>query len=481
VRQADFKNMVDQARQVSNAPSVAAGAAWGGQVWYHCAGQRGLGAGPADADTVYPIASSSKAFIASCVMMLVDEGRLELDAPVKSHLPELELWSQPLTEQLTARDMLTHRSGLPRHDVTQFTRADATLPQTIAYLRYLEPAWELRQRFGYQNHMFALASRLVERLTGQPWGAVVRQRIFAPLGLTRAYTAWREYERYDDNYARPLITHGATAQPIEPIPTDSLACAGSLSLSLRDLLAWGRANLALHGAGRGKGAAAGPLALSPQAVDALHSPQMPIGPGEMAPYETPLTQSQAYGLGWFVERHRGAVLIHHGGTLRGFKSMVGFMPEHGLAVAVLANQNDSPAPMLLLRQMADAVLGGEMHDWPGFYLARQAERTAEELRQYREAVAEEARPLPAACAGVYEHPGYGRVRIASGPDGPRLRAGGRSYHLRPGAAADWAIDSGDVPLAVPSYFEGGAAFCAFLEPELKHPIRFERVAPAEAD
>ncbi|MDR2347423.1 MAG: beta-lactamase family protein [Bifidobacteriaceae bacterium] len=534
MREDDFKSIVTEAREAFAAPSVSAAVQVGDQIWRHAVGDRGLTGGAVDADTVYPVASVSKAFMAACVMMLVDEGRLELDAPVKRHLPELELWTKELTEQLTVRDMLTHRSGLPRHDVTSFTRPDATLAQTVAYLRWLEPRWGLRERFGYQNHMFALASYLVERVSGEPWSAVVRQRIFAPLGLTRAYTAWGEYKSRDDNYARLLITRGSTAEPIDQLSTDSMACAASLSMSVRDLLRWGSANLALHaldgiggprgadgggGIGGGPGGRGGVLALSAAATRELHSAQMPIRPGEAVPYQEPLVEDNAYGLGWFVERHRGAPLVHHGGTLRGVKSLVGFMPEHGLALAVLVNQNDSPVPSLILRQVVDAALGADPYDWRGFYLGLRDERQAKTALEYREAMAPGGGTFEPACAGDYEHPAYGRMRIADQPDGPRLSTGGESYRLRAGAKAPWVIDADDVSQALPCYFDYAdaadaadaagsadaadaadpagppaasvgpararaavpAAFCAWLEPELDHPIRFERLSSSGLD
>ncbi|MDR2378250.1 MAG: beta-lactamase family protein [Bifidobacteriaceae bacterium] len=499
MREDDFKTIVNQAKETFATPSISAAVFVDGQVWRHAIGRRGLTGGAVDSDTVYQIASASKAFIATCVMMLVDEGRLELDAPVKRYLPEFELWTEELTRQVTIRDILTHRTGLPRHDVTSFTRPEAALAETIAYMRWLEPCWGLRERFGYQNHMFALASYLVERVTGQSWSAVVRERIFKPLGLTRAHTAWLEYERYDDNYARPLITRGAAAAPIDSVSTDSMACAGSLSMSATDLLRWGRANLEVHGIGHrdnaggtggpgGADGARGRLTLSAEAVRELHSAQMPIRPGELAPYEAPLIDSQDYGLGWFVERYRGVPLVQHGGTLRGFKSLVGFMPEHGMALAVLVNQNDSPVPALVLRQVADAVLGAEPYDWRGFYLELDTGRLATGQREYAAAFAEQARAWPSPACGVYEHPAYGKIRIAEGQDGPRLTAGGKDYPLRPGAQAPWVIDASDVSQTMPCQLVYGpaqaaadpaavpVAFCAWLEPELKHPIRFERLS-----
>jgi hypothetical protein len=196
----------------------------------------------------------------------------------------------------------------------------------------------------------------------------------------------------------------------------------------------------------------------------------------MAPYETPFVDADSYGLGWFVETYRGVPLVHHGGTINGFKSVVGFLPEHGCALAVLVNQNASPVPLFVLRMVADAVLGAEPYDWRGFYLRIDAERRAKALREYRAAFARRRQPLPPSCKGVYEHPAYGRMRIMPDLDGPRLRYQRVSNRLRPGTSAPWVLDTGVTRLAIPCAFEGSPpTFCAWLEPELKTPIRFERV------
>ncbi|MDR0347417.1 MAG: beta-lactamase family protein [Coriobacteriales bacterium] len=485
MRKVDFEGIVTQARSAFCAPSVVAAVSWGGETWYSAIGRRALPGAAVDEDTIYPIASVSKAFIASCIILLADEGLLELDTPVKRYLPQLELFTPELTEQLTVRDMLSHRSGLPRHDATLLTREDATLEETVASLRWLEPCWDLRERFFYQNHMFALASLLVERVSGKPWANVVRERLFAPLGMTRSYTAWREYERYDNNYAQPLATLGRVSLPVRPMSSDSTACAGSLSMSVRDLLRWGQANLALY-------TDDGPH-LIPRSVLEAHRPQTPIRAGEMMSYETPFVDEEFYGFGWFVESYRGVPLIHHGGTTAGFKSIVGFLPEHGCALAVLTNQNASQVPLFVLRMLADAVLGAEPYDWQSFYARVDAERGAKTQREYRAAFALRRQPLPPACAGVYAHPAYGKLRIMNDLGGPRVRNGQRSHRLRPGTRTPWVLDTGIMRMAVPCAFEyeadggeGGAggvfegeatprAICAWLEPELATPIRFERL------
>ncbi|MDR3037621.1 MAG: beta-lactamase family protein [Coriobacteriales bacterium] len=485
VDESDFKRMVNRARAVFATPSIAAALCVGSETYYHVRGHTRVLGGKANEQTVYPIASASKAFIATCVMMLVEEGLLNLDTPVKRYMSDLELFTPQLTEQLTPRDMLSHFSGLPRHDATLQLRATATLQEMVCALRWLEPAWGLRERFCYQNHMFAVASLLVERICGKPWGEVVRERVFEPLGMTRSYTSSKDYRQADSNYAHPLVTRARVSVPIYSSPTEATACAGALSMSIGDLLRWGRANLvASQNACQPTGQ---PPLISPASARELHKAQTPIRSGEMTPYNTPFVETDAYGLGWFVETYRGAPLIHHGGTINGFKSVVGFLPGHDCAFAVLVNQNGSAAPAALMRGFADAVIGagsvdsaseGERHgqayeayDWCDFYRKLVRKQRAKAEHDYHTAFAQKSQKLPAQCEGSYRHPAYGELRVANTPRGPRLLAGNQGFRLRPGVQTPWVIDTGVLRLAVPCYFESGS-FNAFLEPELKKPICF---------
>jgi CubicO group peptidase (beta-lactamase class C family) len=557
MRAADFERIVDEVQRAFTVPSLAVAFSQGNTTHYHTVGHSSTLGGHVTPDTIYPVASISKSFIATCIMMLVEEGSLDLDRPVVQYLPDLLLHNQTLTEQLTIRDMLSHRSGLPRHDAMLSTCEGLGLDEMVRRMRWLEPCWELRERFHYQNHMYALASVLVQRVSGKPWGAFMRKRLFTPLGMTRVHSSWRSFMNMGRDRVRSLATFDGVSRPIHTVSPDNAGSAGALSMSVRDLLRWGQANLAPYlirssatdtvlGARAAHTSTTDGTPNTPDAIPniiptriaaELHRGQTPIRLGEFASYDIPFVDELSYGFGWFVERYRNTTLIQHGGSLAGFKSIVGFLPEQDCVIAVLANQGASQAPMTLLRILADEALSAERYDWCGFFRSLSADLRDKAKAQYHAAFAQEdaqqngadsenntdgasgagstdsrARTsLPDACTGVYAHPAYGEVRISTGSADASLRAGKQRFRLRPGSMTEWAIDTGLLELAMPCFFEyasttgadaagtdqpeaesasgrsaNGAssdrdattnhptAFYAFLEPELKKPIRFER-------
>jgi CubicO group peptidase (beta-lactamase class C family) len=569
MRAADFERIVDEVQRAFTVPSLAVAFSQGNTTYYHTVGHSSTLGGRVTPDTIYPVASISKSFIATCIMMLVEEGSLDLDRPVVQYLPDLLLYNQTLTEQLTIRDMLSHRSGLPRHDAMLSTCEGLGLDEIVRRMRWLEPCWELRERFHYQNHMYGLASLLVERVSGRPWGTFMRKRLFTPLGMTRVHSSWRSFMNMGRDRVRSLATFDGVSRPIHTVSPDNAGSAGALSMSVRDLLRWGQANLAPYlirssatGTVLGTRAAhtsttdgtpdtpnAIPNIIPTRIAAELHRGQTPIRPGEFASYDIPFVDEFSYGFGWFVERYRNTTLIQHGGSLTGFKSIVGFLPEQDCVIAVLANQGASPAPMTLLRILADEALGAERYDWCGFFRSLSADLRGKSKAQYHAAFAQEGAQqngtnnaggadsenntdstsgavstdsrarasLPDACAGVYAHPAYGEVRISTGSTGASLWAGKQRFRLRPGSMTEWAIDTGLLELAMPCFFEyvsttgadaadtdqpgaGSAsgrgagdtssnqdastshptAFCAFLEPEIKKPIRFERQSSVQS-
>ena len=138
---------------------------------------------PVTPKTLFAIGSCTKAFTTFVMGTLVDEGKLDWDTPVRTYIPEIRFYDRVATELITPRDLVTHRSGLPRHDLVWYN-ATLSRKEIVERLPYLEPSESFRSKFQYNNIMFMTAGYLVDRLTGQPWEEAVRQRIFEPLGMT---------------------------------------------------------------------------------------------------------------------------------------------------------------------------------------------------------------------------------------------------------------------------------------------------------
>jgi CubicO group peptidase (beta-lactamase class C family) len=429
--------IVDDACHRLHLPTVAVGIAQGqGQEQqFVVRGRLGLGRQRADINTVYRIASASKAFIATSLMLLCDTGRLSLDEPIRSYLPDFRMFNDELSSQLTVRDALCHRSGLPRHDIQTFTTQDDSLEQLVHKLRWLEPAYGLRERFHYQNHMYGVLSLLLQRLNvqGVGWGEFVDKHIFALLRMTRSHTRSDAAGTFDDNWARSrtLLTKPLRLNiPFIAMRTDNAGGAGSLCCSVRDLLAWGSLNLQR---GRWQGRQLMPTHI----FDELHSPQMPIGPGEMRAYTLPHTSDEYYGLGWFIERHRGERLVYHGGSYFGYRSIVGFLPACDLSFVVLTNQDSSCAPEALAYTLCDHVMGAEPFDWTAVLQKALAQTRAQRRQRNSKVLAAPAASRRAAdvrgLEGSYAHPAYGTITVRRCGARLSLAIAGLTLALKPNA------------------------------------------------
>lgn len=364
---------------------------------------------PATPDTVYAIASASKAFIATSLCILCDEGKLALDRPVRAYLPEFTMYDACMSDHLTVCDALSHRSGLPRHDLMWLNQPELNIHEIIERLRYLPLAFEPRTRMHYQNHMFTLASVLVERVSGMPWQRFVETRIFAPLGMKSSYAVSALYRDKIENQSEPYAWRSGALCRLRFNNIENVGCAGSISSTVRDLARWSALQL-------GRGTLDGVRIYSEEMADRLHCPQMIIKKGEMFPYDFPEIDFTSYGMGWFIESYRGHKLVHHGGTIDGYKSLVGFLPREGVSFAVLTNLERNQTPAALGYALCDLALGLEPIDWAQRFLSFMNDAGAAGARQLEACRAAIAAAPPAAhknaqYAGVYEHPGYGRVVV----------------------------------------------------------------------
>lgn len=362
---------------------------------------------PVDPRTVFAIGSTSKAFTAALMGMLVDSGRVHWDDQVTDLLPGFELYDPWVTRELTVRDLLTHRSGLSRGDLLWYgsTRDRAAV---IHQIRYLEPSWSFRSHFGYQNIMLLTAGQIEARLTGERWDALVRQRIFQPLGMTSTVTSVDSLPRLTD-VATPHAEINDTVVAIAWRNIDNVGPAGSINSNVLDMAKWVRLQL-------GHGVFAGRRLLSDSVVAEMHAPQMLIPITPRAEKLHPSTHFSAYGLAWFLLDYRGRKVIHHGGNIDGFSAEVDLMPEEHLGLVILTNMNGTQLRDALPFTVFDRFLGGARKDWSAAYLALRAERRA--AADSAQAKVDSAhvlgthpsRPLEA-YAGTYRDRMYGDVQV----------------------------------------------------------------------
>ncbi len=371
-------------------------------------GVRKLGeAAPVDEHTLFAIGSASKAFTAASLAMLMDEGKLKWDDPAARHLPGFQLFDPYVTRELTVRDLLCHRSGLPRGDTLWFG-SEFDRDEILRRVRHLKPQWSFRSHFGYQNIMFLAAGQIIPHVAGQSWDDFVRERIFLPLGMNSSSTSVKSVLTAA-NAAAPHATIDDKLQPIPWRNIDNVGPAGSINSNVVDMSQWIRLQL-------GGGAIGGTRLLSAAAVKEMHTPQVIVDLGPVDEKLHPDAHFQAYGLGWFMHDYRGRKVIEHGGSIDGMRSEVAIVPEEKLGVVILANRHGTVLPISLMFHVFDAYIGGGKREWSseGLAIVKQLEEQGKAEKAKQEAArAKDTKPsLPLEkYAGTYRDDLHGEATV----------------------------------------------------------------------
>ncbi len=375
-----------------------------------------------DAQTMFAIGSASKAFTGAALAMLTDDRKVTMDDRVIDHLPYFQMYDPWVTRELRVRDLLLHRSGLERGDLSWYgtTRSREEIVRTV---RYLPPTTSFRSRFQYQNLMYITAGEVIRQATGMTWDAFVKARIFAPLGMTASNTSVRDLAE-QTNVAQPHATLGGAVKPVPYRNIDNAGPAGSINSNVLDVAKWMR--LWLNG-----GMAGGQRVLSEAMTkEAMRSQHTMDDPGLRTMLGNP--DFPGYAFGWFVQAFRGKRHINHGGNIDGMAAMVSFLPDDGIGVVVLTNMNQSSMTIPLVWTMFDRALGNAPQDYFGPYRKSELAFVAAATNPPPPPVTGTKPSLPLdAYAGTYRHAMFGTatVRVVDG----RLSI---SYDANPNATGD---------------------------------------------
>ncbi|HEX7149915.1 MAG TPA: serine hydrolase [Thermoanaerobaculia bacterium] len=372
-------------------------------------GERETGGAAVTPDTLFQIASTSKAFTSTALAMLVDEKKLKWDDRLGKHVQYIRFDDPCVDSMLTVRDAVSHRTGLARQDElwdnTPLTREDV-----LRAIGQVRPVRSFRSGYGYHNIMFIAAGEAVASASGIPWDDFVRTRIFAPLGMTRTFTADEDFTRsehavgyrWDSRAQRPVVQ--------APIDTKTLGAGGAIKSTARDMANWLRFHLA-------NGELNGRRLVSAEALNETKTPQTIIRVEGGTKESNPETLLEAYGMGWVVQDYRGELLVSHSGSLNGFRTHVDLLPRMNAGFVVLINVGRSYATVALRNALTDLLMGKPSRDWNAYYLGldrksvEEEEKTRKEREAKRHANTSPSRDLTA-YAGTYESRAYGPLTIA---------------------------------------------------------------------
>jgi CubicO group peptidase (beta-lactamase class C family) len=372
---------------------------------------------PVTPNTLFGIASCSKSLGAATVCLLAQDGLLDLDAPIHSYWPAFQLQDEYATLRVTARDLLSHRWGLPRHDLVWYHHAGVTRAELVRRLRYLAPISELRSTFHYQNLGYTTLSQLVEQVSPDhaTWETVAQRRLLGPLGMTRTNFSVHVSER-DPDHAIPYRLKGDQDE-LERLPladVDVVGAAVNVNSTATDMARWVRATLT-------DGTLDGKNILPADALHQTHEPQMAYD--LRTPDDDVYTDT--YGMGWVIGTYRGYRFLTHSGSIDGFTSEMAALPAEGVGVVVLTNLDDTEIAHLITNTVLDRLTGLRPIDWSARYLDYQREE--DQAISEQDSIADpfrvpNTRPshLLAAYAGRYRHPAYGSLTLRPAADGRHL-------------------------------------------------------------
>jgi CubicO group peptidase (beta-lactamase class C family) len=414
--ESDIDKLVSRAMDRFATPGIAVGIVKNGELIYAKGhGVRELDKPePVDADTLFAIASNTKAFTTAALAILMDEGKIAWDDRVVDHMPKFQLSEPWVTREFTIRDLLTHRSGLRlgAGDLMVFPDTDFTRNEIISRLKFLEMATSFRSAFAYDNQLYIVAGELIPAVTGMSWEDFVESRILAPLEMEPCAVK-RSRVKGTDNIASSHAVIEGSLQIVEPDETSVIAAGGGIVCSVSGMARWVKLQLSAGKVSDDKSLFSEDRhreMWSPQTILPLSNPLF-----FEKPYEWDRTHFAAYGLGWVLNDFDGYKRVWHTGGLLGQVSLVSLLPELELGVIVLTNQQ-SVAMFAIASQITKAYTGAEKKDWIEVfsqYMKEREEKAASEVSEAREKRSASSTPsLPlSAYAGTYRDAWRGDATI----------------------------------------------------------------------
>ena len=361
-----------------------------------------------DENTLFAIASTTKAMTAAALAMLVDDDKVDWDDRVSEHLPTYQLSDPYRTYELTVRDLLTHRGGISRSD-NLWIAAPFDRNEVLRRARYLPVVDGFRQNYSYHNVMYIAAGEVVGNASGMGWDDFLSQRLFTPLGMTRSTTRSAVVDSRDNVTASHTMVNGRPAA-VGRRNYDNIGGAGAVFSSVHDMAQWIRLHL-------NEGRYEGRQIISPRNMRELHAPQIVIPMDTTTERMFPGTNLRAYALGWQVQDYYGHKLVHHSGSINYTRTHVGMVPDEDIGVVIIANLSTSGLQQALMYRVIDALLGLPARDWSAEYLEsaeRSSARSAASAREVENSRARDTRPSLAnsGYTGSYESDLYGTLRIS---------------------------------------------------------------------
>ena len=357
----EFDAYVQKAMKEWDVPGLAVVVVKNGQVLLSQGyGVRELGKTEAvDSKTLFACASTTKAMTATCMGILVDEGKVSWNDPVVKYLPEFQLYDPFVTREIRIRDLFVHDTGLGNADFL-WGIMDIPSDEVLRKMRDVKPSYSLRSSFIYQNIFYLAAGKVIEKISGKPWDVFIKDRIFTPLGMTRTFPLLADVK--DPNQTAPHYKIEGKIMVIQHTKADEIGPAGSVWSCVDDMGKWMRVMIdsSKYSGGR---------LLSASAWTEMFKPQVIVPAGQFYPTAT-LTKPNwmTYGLGWFQQDYKGRKINYHTGSLAGAVAIHAQLPDEKLGIYVFGNYDHAEVRHALVFKMLDHFALGGTRDWSADFL-----------------------------------------------------------------------------------------------------------------
>ncbi|MCK0178171.1 serine hydrolase [Flavobacteriaceae bacterium S0862] len=363
---------------------------------------------PVDANTLFAIGSSSKAFTSAVLGQLRSEDKLSFDDSPRKYIPELEFYNDDMNNNIIIKDLMSHRTGLPRHDYSWYLFPTFDRDSLIQRIKYQEPFTGIRQQWYYNNFMFLAQGVIAEKITGKSWEDNIRERFLQPLGMSRTNVTIDEMKTASNAAFGYETKKDNSNSKMEYYDIAAMSPAGSINSSVNDMSRW-----LVTWTNKGK---FNDKEIIPETyINEAMSSQMIIN-ANLPSKETPGLHLSSYGYGWMMSSYKGHYRVEHGGNIDGFSANAAFYPSDSLGIVVLTNQNGSQVPSLVRNTIADRMLNVNKTDWTQRFIddLEKAKKTQSEAKDKQTSTqVKNTKPshIKQEYTGTYSHPAYGKFNV----------------------------------------------------------------------
>ena len=359
---------------------------------------------PVTPNTLFAIGSCTKAFTSSVLGLLREEKKIDFNESPRKYFPELKFFSNEMDESIIMKDLMSHRTGLPRHDYSWYLFPTESTDSLIQRIAYQEPFTGVREKWYYNNFMFLMQGSIAQKITGKPWAENVKERILDPLGMTRSNFTIADLEKSEDIAFGYQLEKQTTIKKMDYYNIAAMSPAGSINSSVNEMSNW---VISWINGGKFKGKAVLPASYVTEAM----SSQMVVS-SALPDKENSDVHLSNYGYGWFLASYKGHYRVEHGGNIDGFSASTSFFPSDSVGIVVLVNQNGSSVPSVVRNILADRMLNVSKTDWNTNLKAKQDkalkdQKEAEKTKSSSKVKGTRPSHSKQEFSGRYAHPGYG--------------------------------------------------------------------------